>query len=652
MIVQSIRVKRFRSIYDQTLHFDSLTALVGRNGSGKSSFLRAVEHFYARAVNVVSEDFYDEDTSQDIDIVVTFTDLTDIENQHFNKYVVDGTLTVSKVFSMASTGKVEASYHGERLQHPGYKAVRGEPKKADQIHAYRLLREQEPYTALPQIRSADDALLELEKWESEHPDQCKLMRDDGKFFGFTGVGQGYLGRYTKFIKVPAVRDAAEEAADGKGSCIAEIMDLVVRSSLDNEAFIRLQDDTHAELLRILDPARQGRLGDLQSDLTRTLQHYVSDASVSVEWSDLMELKIPPPKATVSLIEDGYRTTVERTGHGLQRAFILTMLQHLASAREHHNENYDETVVRRMPSLLLAIEEPELYQHPSRQRHFSSVLRRLADGSVAGVSNNTQVVYTTHAPLFVSLDRFDQIRILRKDIRDLGSPKITVVSMTSLQKVAQILWHLSGDVGTPYTSESLLTRMQAIMTPWMNEGFFADVVVLVEGETDRAAILAIAETMGYELPELGVAVIPCGGKASLDRPAIVFGELGIRTYLIWDNDEKIRSSKRKEVADKNRLLLRIVGAAEEDWPSQVEDSHACLRGDLQDTIKDDLSQSVFEKLLTDVVNEYGVKRKNADKNPTIINALIHTAKSSGYSFPSLESIVQRIARAAKAEPASV
>ena len=30
-----------------------------------------------------------------------------------------------------------------------------------------------------------------------------------------------------------------------------------------------------------------------------------------------------------------------------------------------------------------------------------------------------------------------------------------------------------------------------MTPWMGEGFFADVVVLVEGEDDRAAILGYA-----------------------------------------------------------------------------------------------------------------------------------------------------------------
>ncbi len=58
----------------------------------------------------------------------------------------------------------------------------------------------------------------------------------------------------------------------------------------------------------------------------------------------------------------------------------------------------------LPNLVLAIEEPELYQHPSRQRHLASVLLNLAEGALPGVAKNTQVIYTTHSPLFVGLDR--------------------------------------------------------------------------------------------------------------------------------------------------------------------------------------------------------------------------------------------------------
>jgi AAA15 family ATPase/GTPase len=70
MILTSVHVKNFRSILEETLSCDSLTALVGRNGAGKSSFLRAMELFYDPAAKVALEDFYAEDTSQDIEIAL------------------------------------------------------------------------------------------------------------------------------------------------------------------------------------------------------------------------------------------------------------------------------------------------------------------------------------------------------------------------------------------------------------------------------------------------------------------------------------------------------------------------------------------------------------------------------------------------------
>ena len=38
----------------------------------------------------------------------------------------------------------------------------------------------------------------------------------------------------------------------------------------------------------------------------------------------------------------------------------------------------------MPGLILGIEEPELYQHPSRQRHLARILWGLSQGEIPGV----------------------------------------------------------------------------------------------------------------------------------------------------------------------------------------------------------------------------------------------------------------------------
>ena len=299
------------------------------------------------------------------------------------------------------------------------------------------------------------------------------------------------------------------------------MDLVVRNALAARTEVTaLQEHIAAQYSNVFDPSKLTELTTLQVQLTNTLSQYAPDASIALNWADFNEIDIPMPRAQVKLSEDGYETVVERTGHGVQRAFILTMLQHLVAARggegasQRGRSSDDEesaTSQPHLPNLLLAIEEPELYQHPSRQRHMAAVLRRLAEGSTQGVAKQTQVMYSTHAPLFVGLDRVDQIKLLRK--HDVGqvSPKVTAVAETTLDSVANELWILDGQPEKRYTSETLRPRLQVVMTPWMNEGFFADVVVLVEGGGDRSAVHAVAEALGHDLESMGICVVAVHGE---------------------------------------------------------------------------------------------------------------------------------------------
>ena len=128
--------------------------------------------------------------------------------------------------------------------------------------------------------------------------------------------------------------------------------------------------------------------------------------------------------------------------------FITMLQHLDAVRytepasengpSEVTESDSEIVSAQLPNLVLAIEEPELYQHPSRQRHLASVLLNLAIGVIPGVAESTQVVYATHSPLFVGLDRFDQIRVLRKVPQGEDKPKATRINRTDMKAVAEEL----------------------------------------------------------------------------------------------------------------------------------------------------------------------------------------------------------------------
>lgn len=635
MIVKSLHVQNFRSLLDERLNCYDLTVLVGRNGAGKSSFLRALEIFYDPTASVSAEDYYAEDSSKEIQVSVTFTALSDEEKKLFSPYLDGEELTVARVFSI-SAGKRSGTYHGMRLQNPEFTSVREAGGKKDISGKYKELREQAKYSSLPVVKSADEALTAMREWESANPTSCTRQRDDGQFFGFTEVGQGYLGRHTRFIRIPAVRDAADDATERRGSCVTEIMDLVVRSTLANRKdFVTLKDETQKKYRDVMDPEKLTELTDLQTQLSETLKCYAPEAKVSLEWAKLADLDFPLPKAEVKLHEDGYKASVHRTGHGLQRAFILTMLQHLVVAKgtTHSTEgdgDAEGTIAKSggpdLPSLVLAIEEPELYQHPSRQRHMAAILSKLALGTIPGVAKRTQVLYSTHSPLFVGLDRFDQISLLRKADTVNGKPRVTKVTKAALDDVAEELWIANGKQGVKYSADTLRPRLQAVLTPWVNEGFFADVVVLIEGEDDRAAILGIAKSMGHDFDSNGIAVIPCLGKSNLDRPLVIFRRLGIPVYVIWDSDHGEKEAK----PDPNRYLLRLLGQDEQDWPNEVSEKYACFKVKLEVTLSEEIGKETFDKLLSEAQTALGIsKRTHALKNPVVLQQVIEKASTTGY-----------------------
>lgn len=637
----SVRVQNFRSLRDQDLRFDDLTALVGANGVGKSSFLKALEYFYVPAPTIETEDFYAKDTTQSIDISVTYSELTTEEREVFREYEEGGMLTVSRSFGSPST-RPTVRYHGMILRHSGFDEVRAglaiKDRGATARPLYDGLRAQTEYSSLvawTTLRGVEDA---LRVWEVANPGECARGKDDGTSVGFGPSNRCDLGRFTRLLYVPAVRDAAVDAGEARGSILTSLMDLLVRSSLSTDPRLeRLRGRTQALYERALSTANQPGLTALGEELTETLKTLVPDSSVQLEWLPLPRMEMPLPTADVSLIEDGYGTDVAHTGHGLQRAFIITLLQHLSSAQFELKSLTDTGgQASAGPDLILAIEEPELYQHPSRQRHFAKTLLRLASGKLKGLAARTQVVYATHSPLFVGIDRISNIRLLKRKRETPLKPKTTIVLSADLTAVARRIWVADGSKGNCYTAESLLSRLRTIMTPLMGEGFFARIVILVEGEDDRAALLGVSDHMNLDLEAFGIAIIPAGGKTNLDRPYAIFSALGIPVYPVWDVDTGSKDAK----AEDNHRLLRLLDQPVVDWPpSTVQDSYACFAVNLESTLRSEIGTAVFDSLLAECQKEYGIpKASHALKNPAVLSLLIGRAIQQGAQCPSLIAIL--------------
>jgi putative ATP-dependent endonuclease of the OLD family len=137
---------------------------------------------------------------------------------------------------------------------------------------------------------------------------------------------------------------------------------------------------------------------------------------------------------------------------------------------------------------------------------------------------------------------------------------------------------------------------------------------------------------------GFSVIPCGGKTNINRPYLIFHNLGIPVYIIWDGDYDGKGETKgicekcskhpdsRQDPKENHRLLALMSKGEEDWPEYTEDNFACFKTNLETTLKTEIGYEAFEKYLSNYQSIFGItKRKHAIKNPNIISAIIKKAK---------------------------
>lgn len=658
MQLQRARIKNFRSLRDIDVEFGAHTALIGGNGAGKSSILKAIEMFYSTSKSCDADDYFGRDQTQPIEIELTFHQLSEQEAAAFEDRVRDGKLVVSRIFDQSSSS---GRYHGVVPQNADFVTIRSHTAATPKRAAYNALRESNPdYADLPNAGSqaaVDQALLE---WEANHPDELALLPDDGQFFGFQNNSRGKLQRYTSFVFIPAVREASADASDGKASVIGKLLELLVRSQIlqrpDVQAFKATMTAAYQTLVS---DDNMPELGELAGTLTADLQGLYQDAEVSLNWREFGEVPVPLPMADVFLKDDGFGGPVDRQGHGLQRAFIFTLLQHLArstvldAAQGHAEGNAaDEPadqpvdlIPAQAPTLILAIEEPELYQHPTKQRHFAEVLRGLSSGTLPGAQGQTQVIFGSHSPMFISMGKADEIRLTRRAPCEDSEFKQCALQALDLSIVAQKLASAWDKPPEQFTAQTLVPRLHILGTE-LSEGFFANGVILVEGRSDKAALAATARMLGVNFEAAGIAILSAEGKANLDRPYVIFRELGIPTFILWDCDQHLPENKRSPATD--LALNRLANPNQEidaaPMADLIADHYAHYEKALEQKLKEDLIPEVHTSCLTAACEPFGVHpNKDSQKIPDIVYETLISANELGQRSEMLVNLVRAMWR---------
>jgi predicted ATP-dependent endonuclease of OLD family len=138
-----------------------------------------------------------------------------------------------------------------------------------------------------------------------------------------------------------------------------------------DAFQKIRE----EIEKLIQDSARGLSDSLHSQFPEVASLKLAMASIELE--DMIgSLEI--------FADDGHETLMRQKGSGIQGASIIHMLRILRDTAPRGANNKQ--------LFLWNIEEPETFLHPSAQRRLASLLR--------GQAINTQILATTHSPLFV------------------------------------------------------------------------------------------------------------------------------------------------------------------------------------------------------------------------------------------------------------
>lgn len=124
MKIKSVRIKNFRTLKDLTIPFDSVTTFIGPNGAGKSTVLRALDWFFNGKLGSLTEkDCSFGATDEDIEVQVTFADLTEKDRNELGKYAPEGVTTFTAWKRRGPDGTESLSANSK--SYPLFNAIRG-----------------------------------------------------------------------------------------------------------------------------------------------------------------------------------------------------------------------------------------------------------------------------------------------------------------------------------------------------------------------------------------------------------------------------------------------------------------------------------------------------------------------------------------------
>lgn len=587
MRLTSLSITNYRALRDVTIPLSRFGCLIGENNSGKSSFLQALSLFFS-GTKLAASHFFDE--SKPIRIAVTFegigeANLARLADEHRTRVagiVNNGRLVLVRTYD--TTGKSSLLYNTLTPNDARFSAKNisalvkgGRPGRA---FVEKVVR------AFPELNGVVDETMNQDAVKQKIQELADSLPDDQKTAADqplpTGIEKSIEPMLPDPIYIPAVKDLADDIKTSESTPFGKILAILlqaVESKLPDAQ--RLFEELNAKLNRVQQPdgtVVDGRLDEVKL-IESTVEKYVRESFADVA----LRITIPPPELKTVFssarifANDGVDGLIDSKGDGLRRAIVFSILRSyvelkaklapVATPVEEPAQVAEPAQPQVEPapaSYMLLFEEPELFLHPKAQHILFDALRVFA--------KEHHVLVTTHSPMFFGPGATETFVKLRKVSDAATAPKpFTLVQPVDLSDM------------------TAKDQFQIICFENNNAAFFADTVVLVEGDSDYFLMPHIARTLDplWDVAKVPVVFARITGKGNIRRYREFFNRFGVRVPVIADLDLLVNGFDHIAPGDavktlRDNLLARVdeLIVPDANGPSAKEAKNAHDSGELR------------------------------------------------------------------------
>ncbi len=498
MKIKSMTIHNFRSIEEAKFDFYDYTVLVGSNNAGKSNVLTALRIFYEDGIKFdYKSDFpkfqtADNESWIEIEYILTNEEFSNLKEEYKNHGNI---LKVRKYLYSQDRNRVKANQSN--------------------IYAYE-----------------------------------KGALSENLFYGAKNVSEAKLGTV---IYIPEVTTTDETLKLTGPSPLRDVITFVIKRVVEtSESFGNLNKAFEEFNSKFKEEAsNEGfSLSKLMEEINNSLK----------EWKVEFNLNINPirPEDIIKSLVSHYvidksldkEMDVKYFGQGLQRHLIYTLLK--LSSKYSEKKTYEKKEFSPELTLIL-FEEPEAFLHPGQQEYLNASLKSLS------MEEGQQIIVSTHSPIFVSRN-IEDITALIKLKRDNGITRVFQVSKDVQKKIIEqnneLILLLKSKLNEDSVDQPTKNRISEIIGDtdedtrmkeeeiryllWLDSercsAFFADIVLICEGATEKTFIDYLIKNKWSDLREKRIYVLDAMGKFNFHRYMNLFKELGIYHSVLADKDE--------------------------------------------------------------------------------------------------------------------